>query len=240
MAHGAPDFGMYAPKTTVGSLADMAELAARLDSVVTHDRRGDVIHIDDFEGNEGKWEANGTGVDRALALSAETARSGMCSLKLTTGNLANNYMEAIGYLAYPVFGKIGYEISYTHNGSLKEYLWTFRLYDGTNYYDAIIRYTQATTILEIDDNGAWRTLQTRSFMSTHYLFNTLKVVIDYNAKKYVRLITNDKEYDISAFSLSPTGSGVPPHIRVFIRGTTSVNFNHSTYLDDFILTQNEP
>ncbi len=240
MPRGQPDFGTYAPKSTIAALSDMSELAARLDSVVTHDRRGDVIHIDDFEGTEGKWESTGTGSGKAMALSADTARSGMCSLKLTTGSSIDNYMEARGYFAYPVLGKIGFEISYSHNGSLKQYLWTFRLYDGTQYHDAQVRFTQATILLEVNDNGVWRTVQTQSFMSKDYLFNTLKVVIDFSTKKYVRLITNNSEYDISSYSLTPTTQGTPPHIYVVMRVTTGVAANHSAYLDDFILTQNEP
>lgn len=240
MPRGQPDFGAQAPRTTVGGLSDMGELAARLDSPVTFDRRGDVIWLDNFEGTEGMWELFGVGGDNAQELSGDTARSGMCSLKLTTGNTTGNTARMIGYLPYPVLSKIGIEISFTMNGSLSQYLWRYRLYDGTNYYQAQLRYNSTTKVWDIDDNGTWRTIRTEGLLSTLYLFNTVKMVIDFVANKYVRLILNESEYDISAYSLVETASGTASHIRARIEITTGVNFNHSAYFDDFIVTQNEP
>jgi len=61
MAHGTPDWGVTASKKTIYSLHDMGELAVRLGSIVSFDRRGDVIFSDSFQNGLGKVYASGVG-----------------------------------------------------------------------------------------------------------------------------------------------------------------------------------
>jgi len=55
VAHGTPDWGVTAGARTVYQMTDLGELAVRLGSIVTHDRRGDVIFLEDFEEGMGRW-----------------------------------------------------------------------------------------------------------------------------------------------------------------------------------------
>ena len=115
MAHGQPDFGLYAVKKTVSGLADLGELAVRLGSIITFDRRGDIVWFDDFEGDVFKWERDPSGVDAAIIVSPEAARNGAFSAKLTTGNLADDHATILHHLPYPVTSRVGFEISFTVN-----------------------------------------------------------------------------------------------------------------------------
>ena len=56
MAHGARDFGIYAPKETIVTIEDLGELAVRLGSPVNYDRKGDVVWVDGFEDGIDKWD----------------------------------------------------------------------------------------------------------------------------------------------------------------------------------------
>ncbi|GAI56753.1 unnamed protein product, partial [marine sediment metagenome] len=76
MAHGQPDFGMYQIAKTIYRLADMGELAVRLGSIVTHDRRGDVIWMDNFDSGIAKWYQFASDDDGLVEWSAERSRSG--------------------------------------------------------------------------------------------------------------------------------------------------------------------
>jgi len=237
---GQADFGMYAAKETVSGLADLGELAARLKSPVTFDRRGDVLWLDDFEGTEGKWILSGTGTGKAYAHSAESARYGLCSMKLTAGDAATNHAQMATSLPYPVLSKIGMEISFTYNAGFGEYLWTFRLYDGSDYYEGRVRFTWSTLAWEIDDHGTWRLLKTGSLTQATYLYHTIKIVLDFTTKKYVRVILNEVEYDVSAYSLATDDSIASAQLRAEIRVTNRSAENMSAYFDSFIVTQNEP
>jgi len=240
MARGQQDFGVYAPKTTVAGLSDLGELAARLFSPVTFDRRGDVLWLDNMEGTERTWVPFGTGTGHKAEHSPEQARSGFCSMKLTTGSTLGNYEQLEKYLPYPALSKIGFEISFTVTGHMAEFLWYIRLYNGSDYYEGRLRFTYSTTLWEIYDNGTWRTVKTGTVNESQYIFNTMKLVCDFNTNEYVRLILNETEYDLSSYSLTTSNSTVKPTLNLLVKVTNRTASNWVEYFDDCIVTQNEP
>ncbi|MFH1593720.1 MAG: hypothetical protein ABID09_03365, partial [Candidatus Omnitrophota bacterium] len=85
MAHTNPDYTSKGKLNTITASTDNAELAVRLGSVVTFDRRGNVIFIDDFEGATLFWTTGGAGVGNVEALTAAWGKSGSQSCELTAG-----------------------------------------------------------------------------------------------------------------------------------------------------------
>ena len=59
MGHGYPDYGTQGPVSTVHSIQDLGELAVRLGSIVTFDRRGNVLWLDGFDSGIGAWSKGG-------------------------------------------------------------------------------------------------------------------------------------------------------------------------------------
>jgi len=86
MAHGQPDYGMYTLANTIYRLTDMGELAARLGSINTYDRRGDVIFLDSFESGLTAWSPSSACTGSDLVQSAKHARSGGFSAKFVCGS----------------------------------------------------------------------------------------------------------------------------------------------------------
>lgn len=251
MVHGQPDYGAYAAKQTVGSMADNAELAARLGSIVTFDRKGDVIWLDDFESNIDKWETTVIGAGGGISLSAEQARSGALSCKMITGNLANNYAEIEKRLPYPTLSKHGFEISFRSFVD-REFQWEMYVYKGlvggwmSNTVAALqMRYDYPNANLEINTGTilvpVWTVIDTPFTLFTgETLFHTFKMVADLDTEMAVRAVIDYKEYDLSAYPMLSMASITPMHLRVLFRVTTRVNFVRATYADDAIITQNEP
>lgn len=242
MAHGQPDFGMYTQKKTTYGLADMGELVARLGSIVTHDRRGDVIFLDDFESDIVKWGATLGGVGAAAVMSPEAARSRAFSAKLVTGDADGDATYIETWNPYPVLGKFGLEVSISIGGLIENVQITFQVYDGTNYHLGDVYFAPQTNRLTILDGatGLPVLIDTVDLYETFVLFHTFKVVCDFQANQYVRLILNDIEYDISGYALFTFGSGIAAHLRAVVLAENFAAGNHHIYVEDVIITQNEP
>lgn len=242
MAHGQPDFGMYTSKRTTYGLADMGELAARLQSIDTFDRRGDVVWLDDFEDNINKWDIALLGAGAGVTLSNDLARNGARSARLVTGNVLNDYAGITRLLPLPVLGKIGFEISFTSDEDLNTQRFYIRRFDGVDhhtgevYYDAV-----ANRLYYVDSTGAPQVLPLSTDLTASVtLFHTLKLVVDLSTDMYVRLILNEIEYDLSSYPLWVDDNLTPPMLAVNYWVRTQAAANQTVYADDAIVTQNEP
>lgn len=242
MAHGHPDHGPSASVSTVYSLQDLGELAVRLGSPVSFDRRGNVVWFDDFESGIQKWYQYHLGTGSGVEISAEAARNGAFSAKLTTGNLVTQYAQIAHYGPYPVVSKIGLEASFAYDDDLQYLEFAISNNDGSYSHFAALRYYPASDKLQYwgsDDD--WHDLATGlDLIDEIYAFHTIKLVIDPSTQKYVRAILNDVEYDMSALSYGYLPEVLTPYAMQRITACTGVNDNISAYIDDVIVTQNEP
>ncbi len=246
MAHGQTDFGAYAAKETVGSMADNAELAARLGSICTFDRRGDVIWLDGFESGVAKWQPEGPAAGESAVWSAERAANGGFSYKLATAAILNNRIEVNHYESYPVLSKIGFEIGFTEHktptGFYPEYRFELNCNDGTTWYLYRVRYIQATGTLEVLHNGVWTQFAAGvNLFLNNYLFNTIKLVGGFpTPRAYVRCIFNNVEYDLTGYVPQVIAPPAGPALNVAVRITANSAEENIVYLDNAIITQNEP
>jgi hypothetical protein len=239
--HGQPDFGMYAKKTTTYSLSDMAELAVRLGSIDSFDRRGDVVCLDDFETPVLKWsvlthDGESAGVDTTYP------RSGNMDCKLALVDQAGSaIIMTKGFTLLPS-SRVGMEISFTKPDT-DTYL-VIGLYkeDGANYHlgRMIIDFNAGTITCYASDDQEHIFASGLKFTAEAYAYHTIKFVVDFNTDEYVRCIYAGVEYDLSGYSLNKTGHIVPPFIYAFIELLERVQGVNEIYIDDFILTQNEP
>ena len=249
---GLPD---YAQPKPVGSVpvgpvytsTDIAELAARQGSPDTFDRRGNVIVVDGFGDGINKWWRDPAYVGSTLVWSNITANHGGYSAELTTAAGLNDQAAVGIWRSFPILGKLGFEFSFCFD----EYLYSIELfgllYNGTYEHGPCVRWFSASHLCQYrDSNGQWRDLSpiiqlTPSFPAWHqYPFNTIKLVADYESRKYTRLIFNNIAYDLSGESYQYAASVVPPLLSMYIRITNNAAHTSTIYLDDGIITQNEP
>ncbi len=241
MPHDLPDFGMYAPKSTVAPLVDMAELAVRLGSICTFDRRGDVIFIDDFEIESNAWQGGGDAGDSYARQSSNYCRSGQCSYRLYGGTGVGMYCQLQRKIPIPVLSKLGSEVSFMFSANSEYIYFGIILYNGTNRLQGIVRYYPSEAKLKLYDSTAtWQEIATNlNLQSGSYLFHTIKIVVDANSEEFVRLILDSTEYDISAYSLHKSADATHPYIQFYYGHVQNANYL-DLYVDDAIVTQNEP
>lgn len=242
MGHGTPDWGLTAGQVTVYQLTDMAELAVRLGSIVTHDRRGDVIWLDNFEDGLGKWDSSSSGAGAGVGLSSARARSGWLSALLTAGSDGSRYAEIYRGFNLPVLSRLGVEISFNVPVAFESLVLQLHVLDGSTRYRFEVTYDDANNRLDrLNDAGGLTTVASSVILAGWgKMFHTLKLVGDLTTGKYQRLILNDATYDLSdgaAFSSADAGAA---RLEMTLRVTGRSAQNDTVHIDDVIVTQNEP
>ncbi len=224
----------------VFSVTDLGELAARLGSIDTFDRRGDVVWLDDFEDGVLMWEAVLAGVGAAVASDVTRSRSGGKSCKLTTGSTGIYTVEIKHCEPILELSRIGLEVHITTHASVVIYL-TLDVYDGTDIVRGQIAYDATTNRLYYQNSsGAMVQLATGvNLYVSDYQFHAFKLVVDTAGEKYERLVVNDTEYDLSAYALRKAADATWSHVEVRLTVVGNNAGNYSVYGDDVIMTQNE-
>jgi len=242
MPRGQKDYGALAVTETIAGLSDMGELAARLGSVVTFDRRGDVVWFDDFQGDLNKWRDEGLGTDHDAYITAEEAYRGSFSCRLITGSDGPLRASITHNERGLVFSKIGIEVAFTLHTDLSEFRITLIYHGGGNFYNGEIMYlpdpVRELRYLDVEEDDI--TFATGLLvLGLPKQYNVLKFVLDLPNAKYDRVLLNHLSYDLSDIPLRTAGTAAASQLEVYIE-TTATAGNVESSLGYVIITQNEP
>jgi len=241
MPRGQPDFGAYAAETYVTGMSDMAELAARLGSIVLFDRKGKVVDLDDFEAPLLKWRTTVAG-SATIALDDTQPKSGAQGVKIYSSGAEGDaaYIRK-GFIALPS-KRIGTEISFSLASNKTSFHAKLDYYNGAVQYRCYVK-------LDFTDNkiyyrpsgGGWTELaEITAIHSLSWTFTPVKVVADFDTGYYVKLILGSVEYDMTDLAMQFTGDTTYPRFFIEYRLDREADGEGQIYLDDFILTQDEP
>ena len=240
MPHAGPDWGTYAPVSTIYSIQDLGELAARLGSPVTFDRRGNIIFMDNFDSGIEPWWIGGNPTGWTGRWSPDQYKSGGFSLELTTKAAAGASVYAQCYFPYPSKSRLGVEICFNHNYQVKQADFNIEIYDGSYLYEAYIRLIDDTWYYQGDDHE-YHALSPTTDLMTDIMFHTLKLVFDLTTGKYVRLIVDTTVFDLSNFIIYKVDSSSSPSFYIYYEITARESAAAAqVWIDNLILTQNEP
>jgi len=242
MVHGGPDYGIYAPKTTIISIEDLGELAARLGSIVNFDRKGDVLWLDDFEDDISKWRSQLTGDRGSVLWSPNHPHSKGFSLKATTGETNEDEVSLTKWFASPVLSRIGCEYHFTSHEKLGYIAFANQIMPGTGRYTGSVKYTRATKTWQYYDatEGFTDLSPTMELEEGEYAYNAVKLVMDFTTNYYVSLIVNKTTYDLSSYPLRSLDWAYEPGMRPQITIQNNSAAAAIIYFDNVIITQNEP
>lgn len=240
MARGYRDWGKIKKETAVSAVADLGDLAVRLGSIVSFDRRGDVWWMDSFEDGVAGWvvtssPASGTGVQ-----STDYARHKGNSLKATTPDSAGGWVAIQHWEALGFTGKIGFEIALMSMGELLFLQLQLDVLDGSRNWRGLVRLDVVGKEWEYQDAGGdWQPVATGVvFPEVETLFNLTKLVVDLTEHEFVRLLFNVDEWELGGLPMRDMGStsGVYSRFSVSLAADEDI----ACYLDTVILTVNEP
>ena len=228
-------------KTTAG-FAGIEELARRLGSVVPFDSRGKVTYADGFEDALLKWDKDYVSPGLVPRLSQTYAIEGHQSVKLECG--ADTLATSIIGRSFSLIseGRIGIELwvqGHFHAGGLLTLAVSF--YDGTNRSDAYWDYDGAAGTLQIRWLGGSYVAATGIYMAPDcFYFLPIKLVLDIDTDKFVRLVVASQEVDLSAYSMDLIGATTDKYIYIALALAGADAGAQKAYIDNLIITRDEP
>lgn len=242
MPRDLPDYGALSAQATVYEVTDLGELAVRLGSIDTFDRRGDVIFLDSFEDGLNKWGSSAIGTGGSVALSNARVRNGCYSCLLTCGSDLARFASIYHYRPIPAVSILGMEFSFNLASNISRLMLIGWFYTGTQRVGFRITWRDTEgTLKYIDENGDEIEFASAVVLAQDpTLFHIMKLVIDPETPRYVRFILDSEEYDLSAGSLlvSADATLAKLFVNVYLEGRAGQN--DAVYVDDVIITQNEP
>jgi len=242
MVHGAPDYGIYHPKTTIISIEDLGELAVRLGSIVNFDRKGDVVWFDDFESGINQWHATTTG-DRGTVLWKPTRpRNGGFSLEMVTGATNGDGVTLSKYFTLPVPSRMGFEYHFTNHLKMQHIIFGQTLSEDTARKIGNIKYDVILGLWYYykEDVGFVALTPAMALDTSTKAFHSVKIVLDFTTNYFVSLTVNKTFYDLSSYPLRSQTLAFTPSLLLNVTVKNNSANAATVYLADVIVTQNEP
>lgn len=242
MAHGTADWGQSTGAVTTFQLTDLGELAARLWSPDYFDRRGEAIFMEDFECGSSRFFSQVSGTGASVGIVTNEARSGGNSAQLICGSDNEFRASILKYVGLPPRGLLGIEGSARLVSGAAVFELLLEFHNGAAFTTWHLRYDAGASILEYlgSDNTEHIFVSSLVLPATPSLFHTMKFVADSVAGKYVRAIVNGVQYDLSTIAGHAGAGGSGSYLIARWSCLSGSGGNETIYLDDVIVTQNEP
>lgn len=243
MGHGGPDWGTAGPLSTVYTIEDMAELAARLGSIDVYDRRGNIVFLEDFEGPLLNWAATGGGVNEEQRLYNESAYQGCQCVYLRPGDDVEDYSQIARRFQVARNQRYSLETRFYHFYGKAAMTVRLIVYEGFKKYTGVWQYdSKAEELLIQLGEDDWKVIDTGIKAGLAFSeWYPSKLVVDSQTNKYVRGLFLGKEYDLSEEALWPDDVAIETHlISVSIIVVNALGVSCYALVDNIIVKQNEP
>lgn len=242
MPRGAPDYSNVRAPSPLSRLDDMGELAARLGSPVTHDRKGRIIFVDSFEYGMASWQVSAPG-DSTVVVSPDNKRSKAFSVKMTavSGNGLGGAQISRAF-PYPYLNKQGLEFSVMFLTEPRYLIWSLSRRDGTEEHQFQCMYmpTEKEVVVTIPGGSSVAVIEDIELFVGSGLFHTIKMVADFENNVYQRLIINETSLELTDYEPYTFDYDSTAHTNVIITLYSDDGETDTVFIDDVILTQGEP
>lgn len=241
MPRGAPDDSDVLKYGSMRRLDDMAELAARLGSLMLYHRFGDVVYMTDFSTGFTDWDSAVEGMGGEEFLSSTYSVSGGVSMQLTVYDGADDLAGI--YHEHPPLDtiKMGFLIRLLLGTGIEKVTWIIRVYDdGTQYIFRITLDETTGKLYYRDSENDDVEIATHGQLALGLaFFHESKMVIEYNAKEYDYFYLDQSSYDLSDIVPYSEPTDVLDHLVVEIMCGGDQLADREIYVDNAIITQNE-
>ena len=218
-----------------------AELAVRLGTIASFDRRGQVIFMDDFENGDTPWFTHAVGASGEAYLSTSEVRSGRFSYRIRASGGAGTRQDIDRYHSVLHLTKLAVEFSVSADAASNVIQLYWEIW-GTlkGIYAGLQIDVENGDLYYLNSAGGWTLLASDFLMFPDTsLFTSFKLVVDPNAQKYVRLLAADRTYDLSAIAAQAIGASPQPYTLIHLGQLGKAAAITAIWIDDVILTQNE-
>ena len=237
-----PDWGGQYNDKQFFPLFDQAELAARLGSLMTYDRRGSVIWQEDFRYGLSRIFTRLDGVGSTVILSAAMSASPPFSAYPYVGAVVDAYAAVLCGVAVPQPPLVGFQASVNPSildDEIRHFLYH---YDGAVKWYANLVINLGANLFQVYVSPGVRvdlaSLSTAFGAST--VFHHIKLVCDLAAHKLVRGILDDQEFDLSDYDMLSSASVSDPDVEGAVMNFTTTGVACGMFVDNLIVTAAEP
>jgi len=242
MPHGTPDWGLVGPISVLYGLDDLGEQAVRLGAVSSWDRIGHVVFADNFREGLGAWRLEGSDVTAILCLFTEWALSSPFCVKMVNGSGGAQYARMRHYFGYEYRGQVGLEFNVTLEAGT-EYL-KFGAYSSLTTGRQIfrVRLTVGTgDVAHGSDGAGWTSFgNVGAIVANVWEWHNVKLVIDFSTGFFVRLVWEGTPINMSTIACVALGILGREYWDVMIENDADTAAQHQVYVDDVIVTIDQP
>lgn len=224
------------------STVGLSEMAARLGSPITFDRSGQIVLMETFEQGAQRWALTTSGTGASIVLSPAYSCAGGYSLKFTGGSTFAYAAMALFKMGVLPIGRMGFAFSFSTPGNFDRIECTMYLYTGTVVYSVIWKYKDTNDKIYVVNSAAAEVEVGALSIAPREagVFNVTKLIVDLTTGKYVKLLVNATEFDISTISMYSGASATAPHIYWAVSLYSRDGQNDVCYLDNVFITSAEP
>jgi hypothetical protein len=238
---GQPDWSSSGAKSFTGAGGSDLEQAARRNWVFAPIVLGEVHFYEDFESPALHWFAGSANSGLDPALSGVHVNSGRQSVLLDPGTALNNSSYINRNISIPAPPRIGVGVYMSWSGVGHRLAISPIVDTGLVEYDFYMRYDLDTFNVSVRDadlgwtvigNAPWDTASADDFAF-------VQLVMDSSTGRYVRVSVAGQEIDYDGPGIEDDSSGTP-NIGMWFGAETQSADQGYIYLDDVIVTRNEP
>ena len=239
---GQADYGALAAKETTAAVSDMGEVAARLGSIVTYDKRGDVVDFDSCEDAVLRWAVYPGTVNDYARLDSTSVKSGSQAIRLHSDNVSGAGVTITRGIPVLASKRLGFEVSFSRLSTGVNLQLLIYYFTGVKYYLAALKLDNFIRKLYVwNIAGGWTEVADSGYLfEMNFLFSTVKLVADFEALLYQRLLFNPYEHDISSIPLYSFLNTAAPHIMMHISLNNLDAAGGDVWIEDIVWTQAEP
>lgn len=238
----SPDFSKYLPGSTRFSLQDMGELAARLDSPILYDRRGEVIWYDTFDNGLGGWSTLAEGTGASISLSADNIFKNPYACKLVAGTTGNRRAQIEKTLGSADVLSPGIENAIALTTDFETFIMQciYHLPTGSQTVQLVLN--NLTNKIQVHSTGGLYTdvATLSNLYDGHTGFNMIKLVWNLSNNYYARFLFNQQEIDLGDIPIYVTDDEPGNSLTVLSYLGGKATINATAYLAHIIATANEP
>lgn len=224
------------------NIIGLAELATRSGAKQGFDNRGREIWSDSFDVPTLQWLTSISG-DATVSVSTDCAWKGTSSCKLTvTGNAGDN-VNLHKYFYNPLTGRYSAEFAWSSGViTFAHFMLWIRVYDGTwssrfglqlsNTANQYAYWNSAAGVTTLQSNPC--------IYADKHSWHKMKLAVDTDNDKYIRVLIDGTEYDLSTAGVNKVASGLCPRIEVGLQFYGDGVNPGDLYLDNVIFSHLEP
>ena len=242
MARGRADYAGTTPVEGVWGVTDLGEISARLGAGSTWERRGAVVWQDWFEHGLQPWWYYAGGSGSGVYAKLGKAYRGDLSAHLIAGSDADQIADIRTTLPVVAYAKMGFEVILAPISNW-EYWWlTVSIYNGTRQYASMLRYYASDNSLCIYTTGGAEIVLATGLKAlfAEDIWHYCKLVVDFDTHKYVRVIYEDTQYDVSDYDLWDIAATATLRSTFYVGVNGNAGVNGTIKVGQVVLTRNEP